>query len=140
MKIPKHFFLSAVLMSAGLFVFSPAPLSFAQSPLWTAPAYVDTIKNPITFGQSEKTEATKIYTSTCWACHGLDGKGNGPAAANMKIKPADHTSSKVQAESDGSLFWKISTGRGDMQPYLKVLSVKQRWALVHYIRSLSQKK
>ncbi|MBL0102282.1 MAG: cytochrome c [Bacteroidetes bacterium] len=140
MKIRNYVFLSTVLFSTGLFVFSTVRVGYSQSPPWTAPAYVDTIKNPIAFNQSEKNEAIKLYNSTCWACHGLDGKGNGPAAVNMKIKPADHTSRKVQGESDGSLFWKIYMGRGDMQPYLKVLSVKQRWALVHYIRSLAQKK
>ncbi|HRH66737.1 MAG TPA: cytochrome c, partial [Bacteroidia bacterium] len=50
---------------------------------------------------------------------------------------ADHTSDAVQRESDGALFYKISMGKGNMQPYRTLLTVKQRWALVNYIRTLS---
>ena len=70
---------------------------------------------------------------------GENGKGDGPASVQLNPKPADHTLPAVQSQSDGALFWKISTGRGAMQPYSKVLTVQQRWELVHYIRSLKQK-
>ena len=61
------------------------------------------------------------------------------AAALPPPKPADWTSSKVAAETDGELFWKISNGRGAMPPW-KHLPEDQRWSLVNYIRSLSAKK
>jgi mono/diheme cytochrome c family protein len=51
---------------------------------------------------------------------------------------ADWTSKKVQVESDGEIFWKISTGRGAM-PSWKHLPEAERWALVRYIRSLDGK-
>ena len=31
----------------------------------------------------------EMYTSYCSACHGADGKGNGPAARALKLPPAD---------------------------------------------------
>jgi Cytochrome C oxidase, cbb3-type, subunit III len=31
----------------------------------------------------------EMYTSYCSACHGADGKGNGPAASALKLPPAD---------------------------------------------------
>lgn len=33
----------------------------------------------------------EIYHQFCAACHGLDGKGNGPAASRLKTMPADLT-------------------------------------------------
>jgi mono/diheme cytochrome c family protein len=32
-----------------------------------------------------------LFRAHCAACHGLDGKGGGPAAASLKEKPADLT-------------------------------------------------
>ena len=110
---------------------------FAQPSAWKAPAFVDTIRNPVPFSGPEMEDAKKIYNTTCWTCHGMDGKGTGPASVAITPKPADHTSQAVQSESDGALFWKISVGKGNMQPYRTLLTVKQRWALVNFIRTFS---
>jgi mono/diheme cytochrome c family protein len=32
-----------------------------------------------------------MYKQFCAACHGVDAKGNGPAASNLKTQPADLT-------------------------------------------------
>jgi hypothetical protein len=40
----------------------------------------------------EESDVGRIeYLSSCSACHGTDGKGQGPLAAELKIKPADLT-------------------------------------------------
>ena len=64
-----------------------------------------------------------------------EGQGDGAAAVALNPKPADWTSKRVQDESDGELFWKISNGRGAMPPW-KHLPEQDRWALIRYIRSL----
>jgi mono/diheme cytochrome c family protein len=56
----------------------------------------------------------------------------------LNPKPADWTSRRVQDESDGELFWKITTGRGPM-PAWRHLPEADRWALVRYIRTLAAK-
>ncbi len=128
-----------LLISGTLLCITSSREMYAQNSSWTSPSYVDTIKNPVPLNGPMLEEAKKIYDNTCWSCHGLGGKGDGPARVQLKTKPADHTSSIVLNQSDGALFWKISVGKGDMQPYAKLLTVKQRWALVNYIRSLSMK-
>jgi len=41
-------------------------------------------------------EARHIFTERCATCHGADGHGNGPAAANLKPKPIDFHSQNWQ--------------------------------------------
>ncbi len=44
---------------------------------------------PITNAPSNS--GKEMYKSYCAVCHGLDGKGNGPAASAMKTSPTDLT-------------------------------------------------
>jgi len=80
----------------------------------------------------------KSAETNCVTCHGASGKGDGVAAAALTPKPADWTSAKVKAETDGALFCKMSNGKGPMPPW-KHLPEKERWDLVSYIRSLQKK-
>lgn len=97
---------------------------------WQAPPEAKELKNPVQGVGNAKT-VTEI---NCSSCHG-SGKGDGPAAPALPVKPADWTSPGVQSQADGELYWKITNGRGVM-PAWKHLSEKERWALVNYIRTL----
>ena len=112
-------------------------LARAQAP-WVAPAGEKDKKNPTPDTKATQEQGEKVAKANCISCHGAKGKGDGAAAAALNPKPADWTSKKVQAESDGELFWKISTGRGAM-PSWKFLPENDRWALVRYIRTLGGK-
>ena len=111
--------------------------AWAQTP-WAAPDAEKGKKNPVAAGKKAVEQGEKVAKVNCASCHGAKGKGDGAAAAALTPKPADWTSKKVQDETDGSLFWKISTGRGAMPPW-KHLPENDRWALVHYLRSLKGK-
>lgn len=43
-------------------------------------------------------EARKYFKQNCEMCHGADGKGDGPGAANLSPKPQDYTDPKWQAK------------------------------------------
>jgi len=101
---------------------------------WKAPAAEKAKKNPVKGAGNAK----KTVETNCVPCHGPGGKGDGPAAAALPTKPADWTSAKVQSETDGEIFWKISNGRGPMPPW-KHLPEKDRWEVVNYIRTLKKK-
>ena len=105
---------------------------------WEAPASEKAKKNPLPADAKTVAQGKKVADVNCVSCHGAKGKGDGVASAALNPKPADWTSAKVQAESDGEIFWKISTGRGAM-PSWKHLPDNDRWALVRYIRSLGAK-
>ena len=113
--------------------------SFAQSTTpWVAPKDADNVKNPLAGNASVLPEAKALYTANCAPCHGDKGRGDGPAAAGLNPKPADHSSAAIQSESDGSLFWKLSEGRAPMPAYKKIFSDQQRWELIDYIRTLAK--
>ena len=107
--------------------------AWAQGP-WETPAAEKAKKSPGGTAANGK----KLAETNCVSCHGAGGKGDGAAAPALNPKPADWTSPKVQTESDGSLFWKISNGRGPMPPW-KHLSDKDRWDLVAHVKSLGKK-
>lgn len=79
----------------------------------------------------------KLYATNCVSCHGTDGHGNGPAAAAFNPKPRDFTSGEWrQGGKPSQIFHTLGTGFGSM-PSFAALSADQRWALVHFVRSLS---
>ena len=114
------------------------PLTAAAQGAWEAPAVEKARKNAVPAGADVVARGRQVAQLNCVACHGTGGKGDGAAAAALNPKPADWTSPAVQSESDGEIFWKISTGRGAMPPW-KHLPETERWAIVHYIRSLKAK-
>lgn len=128
---------TGVVAIGGLSALAPAAPALAQA-AWEAPVMEKGKKNPLQDDAAAVAQGKKVADVNCVSCHGAKGRGDGAAAAALSPKPADWTSKKVQAESDGELFWKISTGRGAM-PAWKFLPERDRWALVRYIRSLGGK-
>ena len=112
--------------------------SNAQTPApWKAPAFADTLHNPL-IGDNPQ-NGKKVFLTICFVCHGEKGKGDGIASAQLKPKPANFTSDAIQNQTDGALFWKLTTGRGAMVPFQKTLTAQQRWQMVNYIRFLGKK-
>src|SRR4030095_15506344 len=97
-----------------------------------------TKKNPVAGGAKAVEAGKKVAQVNCVLCHGGTGKGNGPGSAALKPNTPEWPSKRVQDESDGEIFWKISNGRGPM-PSWKHLPETDRWSVVHYIRTLQDK-
>jgi mono/diheme cytochrome c family protein len=43
-------------------------------------------------------QGQKLYATYCSGCHGDKGKGDGPAAKSLPVKPIDHTDGKTMNE------------------------------------------
>ena len=114
-------------------------LIHAQSRVWAVPKDASSTKNPVSSDAGSIKTGKTLYTTYCTTCHGDKGKGDGIASAALNPKPADHTSAALKAESDGSLFYKISNGRTPMPQFKTTLNDAQRWALINYIRTLAKK-
>jgi mono/diheme cytochrome c family protein len=111
----------------------------SMSGKWLSPAPSAAKKNPIAPTQDSIAAGQKIYSKTCAMCHGKGGDADGPAVIELNIHPAKLSDPKLANESDGSLFWKITTGKKPMPTYGKRLSETDRWNLVNYIRTLQKR-
>ena len=115
----------------------PAP---ARSIPVEGPAFIPNLGapvNPVPADETSLARASELFAINCQMCHGETGKGTGPIAAFLANKPADLTGDLVQGKSDGTLFLSISNGvPGRMPPLNENLTVRDRWDLVNYIRTL----
>lgn len=110
-------------------------LVFQESTPWVAPPDADKLVNPYA-GHKATAKGENLFSTNCERCHGNTGKGDGVDGKKLNPKPADLTSEKVQKQTDGAIFWKISNGRGPMDAYKSILQEDDRWKLVNYIREL----
>jgi mono/diheme cytochrome c family protein len=81
-------------------------------------------------GPAAAQEGQKIFTSRCAACHGEDGKGDGPLAANFSPKPKDLA---LLQDVDKQVSDAVTKGKGQMVPIK--LSPEQIKAVAAYIKS-----
>jgi mono/diheme cytochrome c family protein len=80
-----------------------------------------------------------IYLDKCAPCHGLEGQGNGPRAADLP-NPTTPFSSAVVARAASPEKWYEIVTRGNINRYMPPfpsLSERERWDVVAYIRTLS---
>lgn len=66
--------------------------------------------------------------------------GEGIDAPQLARRPARLSGQRVQEQSDGLLWWKISFGKRPMPGYGFRLSPSDRWHVINYIRTLAESK
>jgi len=93
--------------------------------------------NPVVADDVSLERGENLYTINCVMCHGVTGEGNGQVAALLANKPANLTLDLTQNKSDGALFLTLTNGvTGRMPPLVENLTVRDRWDVVNYIRTL----
>ena len=93
--------------------------------------------NPIPADATSVARGAQLFKINCVACHGAEGKGNGTIAAFLiKKKPADLTGPIVKSLNDGAIFMTISNGFGLMPALNENFTVRERWDLVNFVRTL----
>jgi mono/diheme cytochrome c family protein len=112
-----------------------APAADSMSDKWLSPAPSTAKKNPIASTPNSIAAGQKIYSKTCMMCHGKSGDADGPAVIELNIHPARLSDPQLDTESDGALFWKITTGKKPMPAFGRRFSETDRWNLVNYIRT-----
>ena len=96
-------------------------------------------KNPLVLTNKNSSEmfakGKSLYTAMCQHCHGEKGDGNGPmvlsGAYTAGVIPAYTDRLSV---SDGQMFYSIYYGKGMMGAHNSLVSKKEIWTLVHYVR------
>ena len=98
-------------------------------------------RSPTGFTTASIAAGAQLYPQHCAACHGTEGRGDGPGAKGLVIPPADLTAGHLWMHSDGEMFWWLSHGidapEGGlaMPGFAAVLSDDERWDLIDYIRA-----
>ena len=121
-----------------LFVFCLFGFGVFAQDSWVAPVESKKIVNPFSGNLIAAQKGGMLFQKLCWTCHGKTGLGDGPAGKNLNPKPGNFELDRVQDQTDGELFWKLSNGKGMMLPYKHSLSEEQLWQLVNYIRSFKK--
>jgi mono/diheme cytochrome c family protein len=108
-----------------------------EKPAWVAPSRAAKKKNPIASDDKSIAAGKAVYIAQCLKCHGDAGKGDGPSAKDLKPKPKDLSDPGITSQSDGALFWKITTGRSPMPTFETLVSEEDRWNVINYLRKLA---
>jgi mono/diheme cytochrome c family protein len=90
-------------------------------------------------------DGASIYRTNCSPCHGLTGKGDGPASGALNPKPRDHTDGNyMNSLSDEHLFTVITKGgasvkRSSLMPaWGGQLSDEEIREVIKHVRSLAR--
>ncbi|MCM2277749.1 MAG: c-type cytochrome [Oligoflexia bacterium] len=82
-----------------------------------------------------------LYSQQCVACHGPEGKGDGPAAGSLTPAPRDFTRAGgwKNGRKPSQVFKTLVEGipGSAMAPY-GTLPAEDRWALAHFVLSLGE--
>lgn len=110
--------------------------------------------NPIPSDDESIARGGQLYQINCAVCHGVTGTETTTVSAYLiKVKPTNLTSAEAQALTDGQIFLTISNGKfnpnnslfpdvqfsGQCPPLRDNLTVRERWDVVNFIRTLAVK-
>ncbi len=99
------------------------------------------VPNPLpALDSSDMKESERLFLVNCAICHGVALNGNGPLYKDgngpFPAKPAALVGdAKYAAMPDGQMYYSIMYGKNLMGSYASQLSRKQRWMIIHYIKS-----
>jgi mono/diheme cytochrome c family protein len=125
-------------IALGLFMTSFRYQQKAATP-WKVPAADAKVANPVKSDAASIATGKSLWATHCKSCHGSKGLGDGSKAAQLKTEPGDFSTADFQAQSDASLFYKMSEGREDMPSFKKKLpDADDRWAIINFMRTLKK--
>jgi mono/diheme cytochrome c family protein len=124
------------LVSAACLVLSAALV--AQPKPWVVPDNFKSMKNPVAKSDASTKAGMAVYTKNCASCHGKTGAGDGVKARSIKTNPGDFSKPVFTSLTDGEVFYKTKTGRGDMPKYEGKLTDDEIWNTVNYLRTFKK--
>jgi mono/diheme cytochrome c family protein len=96
------------------------------------------LTNPLPFDKASVKKGKGAYGYFCVMCHGPKADGNGTVGQSFYPLPANLREDYVQGQSDGEIFYTITFGYQRHPPLGDTAAERDRWAIVHYIRSLGR--
>lgn len=102
----------------------------AQTTPWQVTAEQAGKTNPLKIEPKNLALGRNVFKKTCVACHGEKADGKGLIQSTSLIDSA------FQKQTDGVVFYKISTGRDKMPPFAGMLKEDEIWSVINYLRVL----
>ena len=93
-------------------------------------------QNPLKVDMDLLRRGRQRYEIFCAPCHGATGTGNGIMTQYGMVGVASITDELHRLMPDGEYFNVISNGKGRMMAYGPQIKVRDRWAIVAYVRAL----
>ena len=86
-------------------------------------------------------EAERLYLVNCGICHGSKLDGNGPlfkdGTGPFTAAPKNLVTLNMP---DGQMFYSMTYGKNAMGSYASQITTRQRWMIIHYIKSKQAEK
>lgn len=122
------------LLAAGLLA-----LGLVLGSVTVVDAYQRSLPNPIPADAASLERGRQVYEANCVACHGEQGRGDGPAGLALRPRPADFRVHMAAGHTDQELFNWVSNGvEGTAMPAFRdTLSERERWDVINYIRTFA---
>jgi mono/diheme cytochrome c family protein len=133
MKTMKLLFILAITVA-----FSASVVAQQPAKPWPVQEKQKTAKNPVAKGDASNKAGMALYNKNCASCHGKVGLGDGVKARALKTHPGDFSKPEFQNQTDGELFTKTKTGRGEMPKYEGKLSDNDIWNIVNYMKTFKK--
>lgn len=85
---------------------------------------------------------SRVYQTYCASCHGKTGLGDGLAAAGLRPAPRNLVDGDWKKGGDSMTIYRtlVEGIEGSSMVSFSYLSKLDRWALVHYVRSITKNK
>jgi mono/diheme cytochrome c family protein len=116
-------------------------LAFIAAAFFTAAGNAQSNANvTLNVNQTPANNGRIMFNSYCAPCHGINGRGNGPVAASLKVPPADLTllSSNVPAHGSAEMpVW--GPIFGSMSPNQTAIESLRISNLVRYLKTIQRK-
>jgi mono/diheme cytochrome c family protein len=99
-----------------------------------AGAFAATLPMPVDMALLER--GKQRYEIYCTPCHGVAGRGDGMVVRRGYRQPSSFHVDRLRAQPVGYFYDVIAHGFGAMPDYAAQIQVRDRWAIVAYVRAL----
>jgi len=94
--------------------------------------------NPLVVNMDLLEHGEKEYNIFCSPCHSKVGDGRGILVQYNYVPPANFHDERLRTMPDGEIFNTITHGKRNMPSYASQIPVKDRWAIIAYVRALQR--
>ena len=98
--------------------------------------WVETL--PISLTEQLMERGRQRYNIHCLPCHGASGDGKGITSKYGMLAVANFHDARLISMTDGEIFNTITHGKGLMGSYGANIEIKDRWAIIGYVRALQR--